>query len=272
MERISNNVYVETTQPGCNPGFVVTKEGVVMIDSPQQPSYIPIWKKAIAENGEIRFLINTEHHRDHIIGNFFFNATIIAHEKTKEALSSIERESIMEKVEMSDPEGFPMMKGFYVKKPTIAFSEKMVLYMGDQTLELIHLPGHTAGMLAVYIPEERVVFTGDNIFHKVQTYLHQAYPYQWLESLKKIEALDVDVIVPGHGDICNKQYIKEQASFINEWIDAVKQAMQKGLTKEEAQSKISFIDRYPMDIGISQQRALEVQRLNVARLYETIKV
>jgi len=132
----------------------------------------------------------------------------------------------------------------------------------------MHLPGHTAGQTAVYIPRERAVFTGDNIFFKVQTFIHQGFPEQWIDSLKKIDALDVDVIIPGHGDACDKSYIPEQISFIQEWVETVKAAIRKGLTKEEAQAKISFLHRYPMDAGHPEERGAEVQRMNVGRLYD----
>jgi cyclase len=233
MKRISNQVYAETHQPGCNPGFVVTGEGIVMIDSPQQPSYLSEWREAMRGKGEVRYIINTEYHRDHIIGNFFFpDATVIAHEKTREALASISLESIMDKIKESDPQGLPLMKGFHIRKPSVTFDDELTLYLGDHIFKLIHLPGHTAGEVAVYIPQERVVFTGDNMFCRVQTYLHEAYPDQWLQSLKRIEALDVDVIVPGHGETCDKRYIKEQTSFIEEWIATVKDAVRQGLSKE----------------------------------------
>jgi cyclase len=271
MKRISDHTYAETDQPGCNPGFVVTGEGIVMIDSPQQPSYVAEWRDAMRGKGEVRYIINTEYHYDHIVGNFFFpGTTVIAHEKTRDAFASVSLEAVIDKIKVSDPEGLPLMKGFYIRKPSVTFSDELILYMGDHTIRLIHMVGHTAGQVAVYIPEERVVFTGDNIFYKVQTYLQEAYPDQWLQSLKRLEALDVDVIVPGHGEICDKHYIGEQVSFIEEWISTVKDAVKQGLSKEEARERISFIDRYPMDIGISMKRAIEVQKMNVDRLYDLL--
>ncbi len=269
MQRVSSNVYVETGFRGCNPGFVTTKEGVVMIDSPQNPSDVMKFKEQMKGKGEIRYLINTEPHVDHVAGNFFFPVTVIAHDGFKEALSSLTTDGIKEWVRTGDPDGVSLMEGYFLRKPSITFSERLFLYSGEHTFEVIHLPGHTASEAAVYIPEERVVFTGDNIFHKVQTFLHEAYPEDWLQSLKRIEELDVDVIVPGHGEVCDKSYIKEQASFIEEWMDAVREAIKQGLTKEEAQERISFLDRYPMDIGI-EALGSEVQRWNVARLYDLL--
>ena len=86
MLQITNNVYVETGFRGCNVGFIVTKEGVVMIDTPQAPTDAILWNNEISEKGKVRFLINTEPHNDHISGNCFFEGIIIAHEGTRERL------------------------------------------------------------------------------------------------------------------------------------------------------------------------------------------
>ena len=270
MQQIRGNVFAETKEPGCNPGAVVTTEGIVFIDSPQQPSYALKLQEEMKQRGEFRYLINTEPHNDHVIGNYFFPVPVIAHQKTREVLFSSSMEAIMERVQTYDPDSLPLMEKYFLKKPSITFSENLTLHLGDHTFELIHMPGHTAGNIAVYIPEEKVVFTGDNIFHKVQTFLHQAYPEQWLESLKKIDALDVEVIIPGHGEICDKSYLKEQGAFLQEWVDAVKEAIHQGLSKEEALEKISFFDRYPIDVGHTEAKSREVQRMNVNRLYDML--
>ena len=270
MKQVSANIYAETGFLGCNPGFVITKKGIVMVDSPQRPSDALKWRDEIKGKGEIIYLINTEPHPDHVLGNFFFSGTVVSHQGTREALLSLSRDMIEERVKAIDPEGLSLMKGYFLKKPSITFSDRLFLYLGDHTFKLIHLPGHTASEIAVFIPEEKVVFTGDNLFCRVQAFLHQAYPNEWLNSLKRIEELDVDVIVPGHGEVCDKDYLKEQASFIEEWVEAVKEAIKQGLSKEEAQSKISFLERYPMDIGTAS-RGPEVQRMNVERLYDLLK-
>ena len=271
MQKVSANVYAETGFCGCNPGFVITEEGIVMIDSPQRPTDALKWRDEMKGKGQIRYLINTEPHLDHVAGNFFFPGVVVSHQGTREALTSVSTDEIMERAKSIDPESLSLMEGYFLKKPSITFSERLFLYSGHHTFELIHLPGHTASEIAVYIPDERVVFTGDNVFHKVQSFLHQARPDEWLCSLKRIGALDVDVIVPGHGEVCDKSYLKEQTSFIEEWVEAVREAIKQGFSKEEAKARISFLDRYPMDIGI-ESRGPEVQRMNVEQLYDLLKV
>ena len=57
----------------------------------------------------------------------------------------------------------------------------------------------------------RASFTGGNIFCRVKTYIQEADPWEWLQSLPRIAALDVPVIVPGHGELCGTAYCKAQA-------------------------------------------------------------
>ena len=267
MEKIGENIYVETGFRGCNPGFIVTTEGVVMIDSPQNPSNAVEWREEIKGRGEVHYLINTEPHGDHVMGNSFFPGIAIAQEGTREAVLSLSADMVRERVQAIDPEGLKYMDGYEVKIPSLTFSDRLCLYLGKHSFELIHLPGHTPSETAVFIPEERVVFTGDNIFCQTQTFMHQALPEEWLKSLKQIEKLEADWIVPGHGPICQKDYLREQAQFIEDWVGAVKEAISKGVSREEAHQTISFIDRYPMDTGLEAMGEM-VQHMNIDRLYD----
>ncbi len=168
------------------------------------------------------------------------------------------------------PDSLPLMDGYSYRPPSITLSERLTLYVGEHTFQLIHVPGHTPFQVAVFIPEERVVFTSDNVFYKVQAWLHQALPYEWLESLKQIGELEADVLVPGHGEICDRSYIPEMSAFIQAWIDTVSEAIDKGMSLEEAQDKVSLLDRYPMQPG-NEAMGQAVQQMNVTRLYEVLK-
>lgn len=270
MRRIGNNVYVETEFFGCSCGFVVTSEGVVMVDTPQTPTDAVKWRDEVAKHGAVRYIINTEPHDDHFTGNHFFEGTIIAHEGTRQAALALSVAQLRERLKQRAPESLYLLEGFRYRPPTITLSERLTLYVGKHTFQVIHLPGHTACQVAVFIPEERVVFTSDNVFGRVQAWLHEALPYEWLDSLRRIQELDADVLVPGHGSICDRSYISEMSAFIQDWIDAVKAAIDKGMSLEEAQAKVSLLDRYPMEAG-SEPWAQEVQRRNVARLYQVLR-
>jgi cyclase len=272
LEKISDNVYAETSFRGCNPGFVVTREGVVMIDTPQMPADALGWRDEIAKHGTVRYLINTEPHGDHFTGNCFFEGTVVAHEGTRDAIvtSAANVEQVRERLTQASPELSSELKEFGYRPPTITLSERITLYVGDHTFQLINMPGHTPYQVAVFIPEERVVFTSDNIFCRVQAFLQQALPHEWLESLQRLEDLDADVLVPGHGSVCDKSYVPEMRSVIQSWIDAVTRAIEQGLTVEEAQDKLTDIDPYAVEGGI-EAMSRQLPRINVARLYEVLR-
>jgi cyclase len=104
MQRITNNVYAETGFRGCNPGFVVTTEGVVMIDTPQMPADAIKWREEVAKHGRVRYLINTEPHGDHFTGNFFFEGTVVAHEGTRQAILAASVEQLKERFKQMEPQ------------------------------------------------------------------------------------------------------------------------------------------------------------------------
>jgi cyclase len=266
MIQVTKNVFAETGYRGCNPGFVVTSEGVVMIDTPQIPQDALAYREIILKHGKPLYLINTEPHGDHYTGNFFFDALCVAHQGTRESILKADLKALKERIKLLDPGFEPQISAYQIKAPTITFQQSMRLYVGNHTFELIHLPGHTASETAVFIPEERTVFTGDNLFFQVQTFFQEAWPKEWLDSLQILKALEADHYIPGHGEVCTKDYLDEQADFIRDWIAAVKDAFNKGWSLEESQKQISFLDRYPMGAGM-EAFGKDLQKMNVTRLY-----
>jgi len=268
--QLTANVYVETGYFGANVGYVTTEQGLVMIDTPNKPTDAVAWRREVEGKGHVKYLINTESHKDHYTGNFFFATPVIAHYKTREAILDVDKGQVLERIAEIDPEGLPLVTEYRVNAPSITFSERLTLHLGSHNFHLIHLPGHTAGETGVFVPEERLVFTGDNVFYRVQTFLQEADPFAWLQSLKRIGELEVDYIVPGHGEVCDKSYLREQAEFIQDWLEIVRSAINQGWTKEEAMARISLLDRYPMPFGDPEWMGLEVQKWNVSRLYDLI--
>jgi glyoxylase-like metal-dependent hydrolase (beta-lactamase superfamily II) len=268
MRQLTGNVYVETEVRGCNHGFVTTSDGVVMIDSPHKPTDALKLKAEIAKHGQLRYIINTEPHGDHWTGNAFFDAPVIAHEGVRTRILETDLDEHIERVANFGPEEGPLMVGYRPNVPIITFKNGMTLRVGDHTFRMIHMPGHTLYQAAIVIEEEGVVFTSDNIFHKVQTWLHEANPDLWLTALESLRQLDEDIFVPGHGDLCDKSYLDEQGSFIMEWRDYVQEAINMGMTRDEAALNLNkFVDRYPMDVGQAHMAPM-VMRISAANLYD----
>ncbi len=279
MRRVGKNCYTEVYFWGCNPSFVVTNDGVVMIDTPQQPIDALRWRETMSEHGPIRYLINTEPHGDHISGNAYFHgAEVVAQEKLKaryeEAQAQMLSPERVEQMKLNDPDSVWLLNhpDFPPNPPTTTFDTELTLHAGNHTFQCIHLPGHTAPQTAILVPEEGVVFTGDNVFFKCKTFIQEADPWEWLDALQTLAAMDVDVIVPGHGETCDKAYLGTQAQVIEGWLGTVEDFVRRGLTEEEALAQpldVPSLDPYPIGqrlFGMSER----LNALNVGNIYRHV--
>ena len=270
MRQVTANVYIECGLRGCNLGFVTTREGIVMIDTPPYPTDAMKWREEISKSGEVRYLINTDSHRDHNLGNYFFPGICISHKEGRETLLLTMTDQVMEMVRHRDPGGLRLMEGYHLRLPDITFTENLNLYLGDHIFQLINLPGHASGVIGICVPEERVVFASDCLFYREKSYLHEAMPYQWIESLKRLGEVDADVIIPGHGEgVCKKEYLEEQANIIRSWIDVVKAAIDQDLSAEEAAVKIRCPDPYALPKQVPWTES-ELNKKIIDRLYNVL--
>ena len=258
MRRAGPNSFTEIYFAGCNPSFVETSDGYVMIDSPQQPIDAVRWCERLEEKAPIRYLINTEPHGDHIAGNAYFpKVPVVGQIKLQEcfdqylnALGSIDEKR--ERFKQTDPDSvwlvghpdYPPSHG-----PSLTFTDSLTLNVGNHTFNIIHMPGHTAPQTSVYVPEEGVVFTGDNVFHKCRTWMQECDPWEWLAALDRIAALDVETIVPGHGEPCGKDYLREQAQIVANWVGFIETYVDRGVEPDEilkAPIPVTSQDPYPI--------------------------
>jgi len=278
MKQVSANVYVEDDVAGGNHAFVVTKGGVVMMDTPWTPEDALRWRDEIAKRGDVRYIINGEPHVDHIAQTYLFPGIVISHQGSRSVLAAPPAWSPLTGTIVSKEEEFrasfkatigrSLPDGFRLKLPDVTFSQQLNLHLGDHIIELIHLPGHCASQIAVYIPQEKVIFAGDNVQHKTPSAIYESLPDQWLESLKRIEEMDVEVIIPGHGEPCDKSYLSVQAAVIHNWLDVVQKAISQGLSRKEAQERLDSPDPHPYHSWITASEARSLEKINFYRIYE----
>jgi cyclase len=281
MENVTPRVFTETKLRGCNPSFVVTSDGVVVIDTPQLPTRAVAMREEAEAYGTIRYVVNTEHHVDHIFGNYYFKGAgeVVHHQGVYDNFMVVAPildpfAYAAEAIPTDDPDGaaiFPDRDEYYAdpNKGTVVFTGDLTLRVGSHTFHLIHTPGHTPGQVAVYVPEEQAVFTGDTVFSECQTWLMTSDVDQWVGALETIKGLDVDHVIPGHGPVTTTRYLATQRSVLLEWKSEVAAAVAKGWSREETVERVEFTDRYPVDIG--QEYMMEyIQTLNAGSLYDKL--
>ena len=279
MERLTPRIFTETQLRGCNPSYVTTSDGVVIIDTPQLPTYAVAMRQEAETHGVIRYVINTEHHVDHIFGNYFFKGAgqVVHHQSIYENFMKVTPDLdpyayALEAIPTDDPEGadlFPDKEEYYAdpNSGSIVFTGDLTLRVGDRTFHLMHTPGHTPGQTAVHIPEERTVFTGDTVFSECQTWLMTSNVTQWIDTLDRLRGLDVDYVVPGHGPVTTTSAFDAQRAILIEWEAAVASAISLGWSREETIDRVTFAERFPVDIGQGHMMHY-IQTLNASSLYD----
>ena len=165
MQQVTANVRTETTLRGCNPSYVVTSDGVVVIDTPQLPTKAVAMRQEAERIGPIRYLINTEHHVDHIFGNYWFKGVPVVEHQALYDRFMVPTPDLdpyayaLEAIPTDDPEGatlVPEREDYYAdpNKGTIVFTGDLTLRVGEHTFRLLHTPGHTPGQVAVHVRSE----------------------------------------------------------------------------------------------------------------------
>lgn len=263
MKKVTDGVYVESEISVCNSSIVDTGEGVVVVDTPMLPESARKWAKTAESYGPVRYVINTEPHGDHTTGNCYFGGVLIAHEGVRDAILASKMSDVQGMLRMRWPDA-EVPADFRFRPPDITYREKVTFYLGGCAFNLTHMPGHTPYQTVVYVPEKRIVFTSDNISRAVP-FFHQAVPDIWLKTLKEMQKLDVDYVVPGHGGVGGKELFQEMYDNVTVWIDTVQAAIKKGMTVEEAQQKLTMEKELP-DLP-REPRTPEIVKMNVGAIY-----
>ncbi|MCJ7604805.1 MAG: MBL fold metallo-hydrolase [Dehalococcoidales bacterium] len=238
MQKITEHVYAGTTFRGCNSSFVVTKEGAVVIDTPMVPAEAQDWKAKITEMAPIRYVINGEAHTDHFCGNCYLGGTLIGTEGSRDAIKSAKLEDLTRMLRMMSPDSPEPDESFYFRPPDIVLKGEATICLGDHTFQILSVPGHTPHQLAVYVPEERVVFTSDNINLGMPIFF-SSVPHEWLKSLDRLNELDVDIVIPGHGEVTDRNAFMIMKGTVQTWLDVVGGAVKEGLSLEETHKKVN---------------------------------
>ena len=189
-----------------NAGFVITDDGVVVIDALGSPALGAELIASIRQltRQPIRYVIVTHYHADHIYGLQAFQAagaTILAHPAGREYLNS---DTARLRMEASRQELFPWIDENTRLVPADRWleAEDTVLRVGSYEFRIRHVgPAHTPEDLVVYVPKTGVLFAGDLVFRGRIPFVGQADSRQWIESLGRLLELWPKLMVPGHGPV-----------------------------------------------------------------------
>lgn len=251
IREIAPNVFVETEYHGANVAFIATGEGVILIDTPMLPREARHWLCEIEKRTDERilYIVNTDHHRAHIIGNQHFPmATVVAHENAWKEIKSYGdsfRTRLMNMYRERIPEAAAEWKQtLEIVKPQVTFTGRTVLYKGHTELHLIAVGGHTPATAVVYMPNEKLLFTGDVVVTNRPPFLSQGNTKEWLEALTFLRKLRYDILIPGHGELTGKEATDRMSEYLRLVRRKVRSAYQAGMPKADTARSLSHLIRY----------------------------
>ena len=267
-----------TAMLNCNAAVIVNRDHVLVVDTHSKPSAAKALIRQIRDEVTelpVRYVVDSHLHGDHAMGNeaypevFGAGVEVISSVKTREWLEKLgvprmqetldwlpkqiaDLRTMLEKThDESQRAAFRVhiegleaylreMRPARVTLPTVTFNDRLVIHRGGRDIHLLFLGrAHTAGDVVAYIPSERVIATGD-LMHGLLPYMGDGFPDDWPATLRALEALDFDRVIPGHGSIQEgKSVLAQFRGYIEELTEKVVRGVERGQSSDELKKTIT---------------------------------
>jgi len=249
LRQLAPNVYAYTQASGpgvdnaslSNAGVIAGLDHLLAIDALGPPIHAKAFRAAAMRATGLPFgrVINTHHHRDHTNGNCFFApAEIVAHEYCRQATID---QGIPARPYEDRPQWQEGMHELRLSPATTTFTGTRSYRYGDIDVQLIAIgPAHTWGDVIVYLPRQRILFAGDIAFSYVTPPAHNGQITKWIEAIDRVMAMEVDIIVPGHGPIGTKTELAETRAYLELMVREVRRRYDAKMRPGQAAADIDM--------------------------------
>lgn len=224
--------------------FIVTPKGVIVTDpiSTEAATWLKAEIKKLTDQ-PVRYVVYSHHHNDHITGGSIFAET---------ALFVSQQTARQRLLNNPDPD---------IPVPDLTFTDRMSIDLGGKHVELIYTgKNHSDNSLVVLLPQNKLLFAVDFIPVETVAYrrMQDSYPNDWIESLKQVESLEFETLVPGHGKIGKKEHARQFREYLEALRAAVQEQIQKGASLEETKKTVR-LQKYDQWYGYSDWFAENVE-------------
>jgi glyoxylase-like metal-dependent hydrolase (beta-lactamase superfamily II) len=304
--KVADGVYHAISTIGSlasNSQIIINNDDVILIDTHSTPRQARLLLNDIRTltTKPVRIVVNTHFHFDHTHGNEIFarDAEIIGSEYARTTilagvLQNRTARSVIDPVgprvedlkkqaaaESDPPKKTSILEQIAVQEDylaglsevhptppsmTLKDGDRLTLYRGAREIQILSFgQAHTGGDLVVYLPKERIVCTGD-LLTSGTPYMTDAYPVAWGTALDRLEKIDFDTVLPGHGEVfTGKDKIADTRSYLRDVWQQVTDLKRKGTSVQDAAKLVdmrSHSKEYP------NIRAAGLSELFVNRMYE----
>ena len=226
--------------------FAVTRAGIVATDPIDADAAAWLKAELARRFGQpVRYLIYSHDHRDHSAGGQVFadTAIVVAHENAKRAILGEKRPTAV---------------------PGVTFSDRMTIELGGTVVELLYVGrNHSDNSIVLRFPAERILFAVD--FIPVETVAFRDFPDawmpDWIESLQRVEALDFDILAPGHGPLGRKEHVRMFRGYLESLHGQVLQLARAGKSIDEIKQAVK-LDAYSGWASYKEFLALNIEGMH----------
>jgi glyoxylase-like metal-dependent hydrolase (beta-lactamase superfamily II) len=237
FDKLSDHAYAYTAEGDPNTGIVIGDDAVMVIDAQATPVMAQDVIHRIREvtDKPIRYVTLSHYHAVRVLGASAYKAEhIIASRDTFDLIAERGEADMKSEIERF-PRLFRAVESIPgLTWPTIAFERRMTLWMGKLRVEIMQLGrGHTKGDTVVWLPDDKVLFSGDLVEYGATPYAGDAYLMDWPRTLDTLAALGPQKLVPGRGaSLMNAKEVAEglggTRAFVTEMFGAVQRGVDDG--------------------------------------------
>ena len=246
LTEVADRIWVARHEPfDVNTTVIGGSRGLVVVDT--------LWSERAADDlagriralgaGEVVRVVNTHQHFDHVLGNAAFpGVPVHAHEGAAEGYAEHVAEIRASCADAAEQEHREEIIASRDAPPDTTFSSVAVLDLGDRAVELVHPgPGHTAGDLVVRVEDADVLLAGDLVEEStardaVPGFGDDCHPMSWPLTLDLVIGMlgTGSVVVPGHGDPVDRDFVDDQRSAIGVVAETIRDLAGRGVPVGEA--------------------------------------
>ena len=253
-----------------NLGFVVTDDGVLVINTGPTARVAKALHAVIQKitPQPVKWVINVNSQNHYWHGNGYFKAlgaTIVAHKEADRVM----RELGAGQLESNKTLLKEKAEGTVLAYPMETFGGGRELKLGKTIVQLLHFgPAHTPGDIAVWLPQQKILFAGDIVYtERMLAIIPLSHTGGWVQAFDKLVALKPRVVVPGHGKPTDlKRAKKETRDYLTYVRTSVKKVLDDGGSLQDAvektnQSKFKYLENFELLAGRNvNQTYLEMEK------------
>ncbi len=256
-------VYAAVGKGGApNGGIIVTSLGAVVIDPPLNPELGKrlnfdalqrskvFWDQKhrlanvqpLSQAPPVLYVLNTTYRATHTFGNQAFaqKADFIATEKAGKHMANLLEGRRMREV-LKQEFKVPGLDGQATIAPTITFEGKMSVNTPEVQIKCISVGDCVGeGDAVVFLPQQKILFAGDLVIPGFMPYPKGRTPtvLKWILALRRLEKMDAEVVVPGHGEPGGKDLLRKQREFLETMVLEVRRSITQGSSLEKAMQDV----------------------------------